>query len=227
MDNLSLNFTLTRNVATTQSIKFTGQTKLNEALLGELSSLNQLSAGATITFATTDAQYCGAAGFASPIPQENGLRINSSMIISNMFTNCFAKVKRIEITGAIIPASMDAANLLAGAPVMVGEIYQAGLCLSRRQAITFQPDTTFLNIAGAGNQNQQFSRYYWEGDTVFSGFTNWIVRLQGATFATSSASCVVFFFDEVLPMSQYHVELAKIMTYGNPCTMPVPSELSI
>ena len=210
-----LNFNGLREVANTLQLKFTGKSQMIEAMLGALETLNPL--GGTAQFAQADAQFPNVATFAGAVAQEDGTRIDASNSMGGMFINCFAIVKRIEVSGGMAVIMGDSTNIFQGAPVMTGDFYHGGLMVAHRESITFTPDSSYIVNADQSQKNTTTGRMYWEGEIPFGAFSNFCIACRNTMHNVETGTNVTFYFDRVLPMSVYHDYMKRHQAWGLSC----------
>lgn len=205
------------NIKTTGDLvqvqKFTGKSQMVEAKLGELSTLDQSTPAATATFVLTDAQYSNSASFAAVIPNQDGTQLLTNAIISNMFVNKFAVVKKIEVAGNFVSIASRGASIY-NAPLLTIDWYNGHLCTPMRENLVLTAKD-FTDNADGGT-NVQFGSFFWEGEVLFSPFTNFALRLNSDP-APDANSTITIYFDEVLPVSKYHEYLANKMSWNTGC----------
>lgn len=189
---------------TNLAIKYTGDTGMVEAKIGDLATINSL--GGSVTFANTDPQYIGSATISPAIVQEDGTRVVTSNIVGNTLVNQFVRVRKIEINGGFVGVSGNG-NVFT-APVITGVFINSGLCqIDTMDNLVFHPDDS-TPFVFSGLQDVPTGRFYAECDLLLSTFSNWMIQIKGSQNLKINTS-VVFYFDEVLPMTQYHEYLKK------------------
>lgn len=191
-----------------------------EAQLGELSTLQPI-AGGVFNFVNSDPQYLNTASFLAPISNQDGTRINASNTIGNMFLNCFTIVKRIELIGGFTETAGDTSTLFVGNPIVTGQIYQGGLCVTHNDSIVFTPDSFAQSRPDLTKKNVPFSRYYWDGEMLFNAFTSLNISIRSG-IDLEHYTGLIFYFDEVYPMSRYPEFLKSMKSWNsdNGCTTP-------